>query len=277
MTDVAGQRTEREPPSIDVLGTRISAINATEAAEGIEAWIRRGERRYVCVANVHSVMEAYRNPGLRQVMNGSGLTTPDGMPLVWLLKHAGYEQASRVYGPDLMLDVCQRSVALGLRHFFLGGGAGVADTMADRLQARFPGLEVAGTLSPPFRRLSQEEDEELVRTVNGAKPDIVWVGLGAPKQELWMAEHREALFAPVLVGVGAAFDFHAGTVRQAPAVLQRAGLEWAYRLVKEPRRLWYRYLVYNPWFALLVAARLWQEARRGGGHAAPVDDDAPAR
>jgi N-acetylglucosaminyldiphosphoundecaprenol N-acetyl-beta-D-mannosaminyltransferase len=146
--------------------------------------------------------------------------------------------------------------------------------MTERLQARFPGLEVVGTLSPPFRRLTEEEDEDLVRSVNDAKPDVVWVGLGAPKQELWMAAHRGRLLAPVLVGVGAAFDFHAGTVRQAPAVLQRAGLEWAYRLLREPRRLWYRYLVYNPWFVVLVAARHWRAARRGG-HAAAVDNDAP--
>lgn len=275
MTGPARPRTER-PPSIDVLGTQISAINLTDAAEAIEDWIGRRERRYVCVANVHSVMEAHRDPGLRRVMNGSGLTTPDGMPLVWLLKHAGYDRASRVYGPDLLLEVCQRSVATGRRHFFLGGAEGVAATMAERLQTRFPGLQIAGTLSPPFRRLTPEEDEELVQTVNDAKPDVVWVGLGAPKQELWMADHRVRLDAPVLVGVGAAFDFHAGTVKQAPAVLQRAGLEWAYRLLKEPRRLWYRYLVYNPWFAVLVATRQWQAGRRTGGSLAPDDDDARA-
>lgn len=255
-----------EHPGVDVLGTVVSAINLADAVETIEGWIGRGEHRYVCVANVHSVMEAFRDPTLRQVMNGSGLTTPDGMPLVWLLKHAGHHRASRVYGPDLMLDVCQRSLETGWRHYFLGGADGVADAMAARLQARFPGLQVAGTLSPPFRPLSRDEDEELVRTVNRASADIVWVGLGAPKQERWMAEHRAALDAPVLVGVGAAFDFHAGTVRQAPAALQRAGLEWAYRLVKEPRRLWRRYLVYNPWFMALVAVRLW----RARGHDAPA-------
>lgn len=264
MTGIAGQRTER-PPSIDVLGTQISAINLAEAAEAIDDWIGRGERRYVCVANVHSVMEAHRDPELRRVMNGSGLTTPDGMPLVWLLKHAGYDRASRVYGPDLLLEVCRRSVVTDHRHFFLGGADGVAATMADRLEARFPGLQVAGTLSPPFRPLTDEEDEELVQSVNDANADIVWVGLGAPKQERWMADHRGRLHAPVLVGVGAAFDFHAGTVAQAPAALQRAGLEWAYRLVKEPRRLWYRYLVYNPWFVVLVAAQHWRAWRQAGG------------
>lgn len=251
----------REAPRLDVLGTGISAINLAEAVETIAGWVEHGERRYVCVANVHSVMESYRDPALREVMNGSGLTTPDGMPLVWLLKRAGHRSATRVYGPDLMLDVCGASVAAKHRHFFLGGAPGVAETMADRLGARFPGLEVAGMLSPPYRRLTVEEDEALVRTVNEANADIVWVGLGAPKQELWMAEHRDRLDAAVLVGVGAAFDFHAGAVRQAPAYLQRAGLEWAYRLLKEPRRLWYRYLVYNPWFVLLVVRRHWRTIR----------------
>jgi N-acetylglucosaminyldiphosphoundecaprenol N-acetyl-beta-D-mannosaminyltransferase len=234
------------------------------AVEVIEGWIERGQRRYVCVANVHSVMEAYRDPHLRRVMNQSGLTTPDGMPLVWLLEHAGHRPVSRVYGPDLLLELCGRSPATGHRHFFLGGAEGVADTMADRLSARFPGLHVAGTLSPPFRPLTAEEDETLVRTVNEAAPDIVWVGLGAPKQEHWMAAHHDRLSASALIGVGAAFDFHAGAVRQAPPALQRTGLEWAYRLAKEPRRLWHRYLVYNPWFVILVARRL---VRARLGHA----------
>jgi N-acetylglucosaminyldiphosphoundecaprenol N-acetyl-beta-D-mannosaminyltransferase len=254
--------TDREPPRLDVLGTGISAIDLATAVDVIEDWVERGERRYVCVANVHSVMEAYRDPSLREVMNRSGLTTPDGMPLVWLLEHAGHRPVSRVYGPDLLLEVCRRSAATGHRHFFLGGAEGVADTMADRLRARFPGLQVAGTLSPPFRPLSPEEDVALVRTVNQAAPDMVWVGLGAPKQERWMAAHRDRLTAPAIIGVGAAFDFHAGAVRQAPPVLQRAGLEWAYRLTREPRRLWHRYLVYNPWFVVLTARQLLR-ARRG--------------
>ena len=251
----------RPPARLDVLGSGISAINRTDALEVIDGWVRRREREYVCVANVHSVMEAHRNPALRAVMNGSGLTTPDGMPLVWLLKQAGYEHVSRVYGPDLMLDVCAESARAGYRHYFLGGAAGVADTMVERLRARFSGLDVAGTLSPPFRPLTAEEDEDLVRGINDAAPDIVWVGLGAPKQELWMAEHRARLEAPVLIGVGAAFDFHAGAVRQAPAPLQRAGLEWAFRLAKEPRRLWHRYLLYNPWFVALVATQQWRARR----------------
>ena len=252
----------REPPRLDVLGTGISAIDLATAVEVIERWIGRGERRYVCVANVHSVMEAYRDPTLRRVMNQSGLTTPDGMPLVWLLEHAGHRPVSRVYGPDLVLEMCRRSAATGHRHFFLGGAEGVADTMAGRLRERFPGLHVVGTLSPPFRLLTAEEDEALVETVNQTAPDVVWVGLGAPKQEHWMAAHRDRLSAPALIGVGAAFDFHAGAVRQAPPVLQRTGLEWAYRLAREPRRLWHRYLVYNPWFVVLVARRmLWT---RGG-------------
>ena len=259
----SGRRTQhRQPPRLDVLGTGISAIDLATAVEIIEGWVERGERRYVCVANVHSVMEAYRDPSLRRVMNESGLTTPDGMPLVWLLGHAGHQPVSRVYGPDLLLEVCRRSAATGHRHFFLGGTDGVADTMAGRLAERFPGLHVVGTLSPPFRPLSAEEDAALVQTVNEAAPDVVWVGLGAPKQEHWMAAHRDRLTAPALIGVGAAFDFHAGAVRQAPPALQRAGLEWAYRLAREPGRLWHRYLVYNPWFVVLVARQLLR-ARRG--------------
>jgi N-acetylglucosaminyldiphosphoundecaprenol N-acetyl-beta-D-mannosaminyltransferase len=258
MTDVARGKRQSEAPRLDVLGTGISAINRSDAVDAVEGWIDAGTRKYVCVANVHSVMEAYRSPELRRVMNGSGLTTPDGMPLVWLLRSAGHEGVSRVYGPDLLLDVCERSAVTGWNHFFLGGADGVADEMVRRLRARFPDLRVAGTLSPPFRALTAVEDEELVGAVNRAGPDIVWVGLGAPKQELWMAEHRDRLEAPVLIGVGAAFDFHAGAVKQAPAFLQRAGLEWAFRLVKEPRRLWRRYLLYNPWFVALVAVRRWQ-------------------
>jgi N-acetylglucosaminyldiphosphoundecaprenol N-acetyl-beta-D-mannosaminyltransferase len=258
----AGSTQHREPPRLDVLGTGISAIDLATAVQIIEGWIERGERQYVCVANVHSVMEAYRDESLRRVMNESGLTTPDGMPLVWLLTHAGHQPVSRVYGPDLLLEVCRRSAATGHRHFFLGGAEGVADTMVARLRERFPGLDVAGTLSPPFRPLTPAEDEELVQTLNDAAPDVVWVGLGAPKQEHWMAAHRDRLTASVLIGVGAAFDFHAGAVRQAPVALQRAGLEWAYRLCREPGRLWHRYLVYNPWFVVLVTRRQLRARRR---------------
>jgi N-acetylglucosaminyldiphosphoundecaprenol N-acetyl-beta-D-mannosaminyltransferase len=263
MTDALPTDTQQPvAPQVDVLGVCVSVVSPADAVTAIDGWVRRGERRYVCVANVHSVMEAYRHPALREVLNGAALTTPDGMPLVWLLRHAGYRNASRVYGPDLLLAVCARSAVTKQRHFFLGGAEGVADAMVDHLRNRFPGLHVAGTMSPPFRSLTPEEDDQLVESINRVGADVVWVGLGAPKQERWMAEHRSRLDAPVLVGVGAAFDFHAGTVPQAPARLQRMGLEWGYRLLQEPRRLAHRYLLYNPWFVVLVVQQQWRTRRK---------------
>ncbi len=193
---------------------------------------------------------------MRRAVNGAGLATPDGMPLVWLGKWKSQAQVSRVYGPDLMLALCQLSIEGGYSHYFYGGGAGVPELLAEKLQARFPKLKIAGGHSPPFRPLSAAEDAQIVKQINQAGPDIVWVGLGTPKQDLWMAAHRAQLTAPVLIGVGAAFDFHTGKIPQAPRWMQQAGLEWLFRLWQEPRRLWYRYLVYNPLFILLVLAQI---------------------
>jgi N-acetylglucosaminyldiphosphoundecaprenol N-acetyl-beta-D-mannosaminyltransferase len=176
------------------------------------------------------------------------LVTPDGMPLVWLSRLMGFRDVERVYGPDLMLAVCERSTARGYRHFFYGGAPGVAEKLVVRLQSRFPGLQVAGIDSPPFRHLTLQEDRAVVEHINTARPDIVWVGIGTPKQERWMAMHVGQLSAPVLIGVGAAFDFHAGLKKQAPRWMQRSGLEWSFRLMTEPRRLGRRYLINIPWF-----------------------------
>ncbi len=184
------------------------------------------------------------------------MTTPDGMPLVWLSRLHGRRHVSRVYGPDLLIAVCQESIRAGYRHFFYGGAEGVPEALAAALLRRFPGLVVAGTYSPPFRPLTPEEDEQIVAMIDRARPDIVWVGLGAPKQEYWMAEHVGRLEAPVMVGVGAAFDFHSGRKKQAPRWMQRSGLEWLFRLLTEPRRLWRRYLINNPLFLWLVALQL---------------------
>ncbi len=174
------------------------------------------------------------------------------MPLVWLGKRAGLGTVSRVYGPDLMLHFCRLSALSGYTQYFYGGADGIPEKLAQNLQARFPELKVAGAYSPPFRELTMAEDEEIIEKINKANPDVVWVGLGTPKQDLWMASHRKKLHAPVLIGVGAAFDFHTGRVRQAPKWMQKAGLEWFFRLFMEPRRLWRRYLLYNPWFLWLV-------------------------
>ena len=235
-------------PRANILGVGVSAINLGQALETITKWIEDGERRYVCVSGVHGLMECQRDATLRRIHNQAGLVTPDGMPLVWLSRLKGFAGVRRVYGPDLMLDCCRVSIERGYRHFLYGGAEGVPELLAQRLRQRFPGLRIVGCLSPPFRPLTPEEDESIVRRINDADPDIVWVGLSTPKQERWMHAHRDRVLAPVLVGVGAAFDFHAGLKRQAPRWMRHSGLEWLFRLGTEPRRLWRRYLVNNPLF-----------------------------
>ena len=200
------------------------------------------------MSGVHGVMESQRDDELRRIHNDAGLVVPDGMPLVWLCREAGFEATSRCYGPDLLLAACEWSLASGARHFFYGGAEGVPELLAESLRERFPGLPVAGTYSPPFRPLEPHEDEEIVRRIDESGADIVWVGLSTPKQERWMAAHVGRLAAPVLVGVGAAFDFHSGRKTQAPGWMQRSGLEWLYRALQEPRRLGPRYLKNNPAF-----------------------------
>jgi N-acetylglucosaminyldiphosphoundecaprenol N-acetyl-beta-D-mannosaminyltransferase len=240
------------PSRVNILGVGVSAINMAMALETIEGWIARRETHYVCVTGVHGVMESQRDENLRRIHNAAGLVTPDGMPLVWLSHLKGFRYVSRVYGPDLMLALCGRSATQGYRHFFCGGAKGVPEQLTVNLQRRFPGLNVVGTYSPPFRLLTPEEDAQVAQMVNQANPDVVWVGLSTPKQEQWMATHVGRLTAPVLIGVGAAFDFHAGLKKQAPCWMQRRGLEWLFRLMTEPRRLWRRYLINNPLFVMLV-------------------------
>lgn len=236
----------------NILGVNVSAINVETALRVIEGWISRREPHYVCVTGVHGIMESQRDTELQQIHNAAGLVTPDGMPLVWLSRLMGFPHVRRVYGPDLMLALCERSAKRGYRHFFYGGADGVPEKLAARLQARFPGLRVVGSYSPPFRPLTPEEDREIVDRITAAQADIVWVGISTPKQERWMAEHFGRLSAPVLVGAGAAFDFHAGLKKQAPRWMQKSGLEWSFRLMSEPRRLWRRYLVNNPFFLWLI-------------------------
>jgi N-acetylglucosaminyldiphosphoundecaprenol N-acetyl-beta-D-mannosaminyltransferase len=185
----------------------------------------------------------------------ANLATPDGMPVVWALRLLG-QRAERVYGPDLMQAVCQRSLAEGWRHYFYGGAEGVPEMLAVALHKKFPGIQVVGTESPPFRSLTVTEEAAMLQRLNDSGADLVWVGLGSPKQDLWLAEHRAVLTAPVLIAVGAAFDFYAGRVRQAPRWMQRSGLEWLFRLGSEPGRLWRRYLIYNPKFAFKVALQV---------------------
>lgn len=240
---------------IDVLGVSVSAVNPPQALDVLTGWVERRERSYVCVTGVHGVMESQGDEDLRAVHNASGLTVPDGMPLVWCAHRAGAADVARVYGPDLMLAVLERAAERGWTSYFYGGADGVADRLAERMTQRFPGLRVVGTWCPPFRPLTPEEDREVCERIDAAAPDLVWVGLSTPKQERWMAAHRGRLEAPVLLGVGAAFDFHAGLLRQAPAWMQARGLEWLFRLAVEPRRLWRRYLKNNPRFVASIVRR----------------------
>lgn len=237
---------------VDVLGVGISTISMADAVAEVTRWIDGREQHYVCVTGVHGVMESQRDPELLRIHNESGLTTPDGMPMVWAGHRAGAAHMTRVYGPDLMLALLERAEQRGWSSYFYGGPEGVAETLVAQLRTRFPDLQVAGTYSPPFRPLTPQEDAEVVARINAASPDLVWVGLSTPKQERWMAGHVGALHAPALLGVGAAFDMHAGLLPQAPVWMQQRGLEWAYRLVKEPRRLWRRYLRNNPAFVAAI-------------------------
>lgn len=240
---------------VDVLGVEVSAINPDIAIRTISGWIEGGSREYVCVTGVHGVIESHRDPCLKQIHNSAGLVTPDGMPLVWCGRFAGASRMRRVYGPDLMLNVCRESVAAGWRHFLYGAADGVADELADNLRKWFPNVEIVGTHTPPFRDLTDEEIHQTAEMINRARPDIVWVGLSTPKQERWMSRFRGILDAPVLIGVGAAFDMHTGRVPQAPRWVGRLGLEWAFRLSVEPKRLWRRYLGSIPAFMIQIARR----------------------
>jgi N-acetylglucosaminyldiphosphoundecaprenol N-acetyl-beta-D-mannosaminyltransferase len=245
-----------QPPRVNVLGVGLSALNLDSAVAFVSQALEHKTKGYVCVTGVHGVSEAQHDPAFRHILNRALLNTPDGMPMVWMGRLQGFREMSRVYGPDLMLRVCEMSRAAGFTHFLYGGGPGVAEDLKRRLEGRFPGLRIVGTYTPPFRALTSEEEAELARRVGALKPDIFWVGLSTPKQEKFMVEHTPKLEATLFFGVGAAFDFHAGRVRQAPRWMQRSGLEWLFRLSCEPRRLWKRYLKNNPVFVLRALGQL---------------------
>jgi N-acetylglucosaminyldiphosphoundecaprenol N-acetyl-beta-D-mannosaminyltransferase len=238
---------------VNVLGVGVSAINMDMAVETMSRWISGRERNYVCITGVHGVMECQQDPELLTIHNRSGLVTPDGMPLVWLSWLSGCRHVDRVYGPDLMTRVSAESPARGWRHFYYGGGEGVVEQLTARMRLNHPGLQVVGTYRPPFRPLTVAEEQEVIGLINDSGADIVWVGLSTPKQERWMARFRDRIESPVMVGVGAAFDFNAGLKVQAPRWIQRSGLEWAFRMATEPRRLATRYLRNNPRFLLRIA------------------------
>jgi N-acetylglucosaminyldiphosphoundecaprenol N-acetyl-beta-D-mannosaminyltransferase len=257
-----------KPPNIsrdnrtDILGVGVNSITLDDAVTTIERWISERTRNYVCIAGVHGVMESRRDQRLRRIHNEAGMVTPDGMPLVWFSRLSGKNRTGRVYGPDLMRKMTAVSSRCGYRQFYYGGAEGVADKLKQVLITAHPELNVAGSFCPPFRELTPEEDWAVVAAINATRPDIIWVGLSTPKQEFWMANHLGHIEAPVMVGVGAAFDFLAGTKRQAPLWMQRHGLEWFFRLCSEPRRLWRRYVYIVPGFTILAIGELVRRAIR---------------
>lgn len=249
------------PEHRSIVGTRVDATSYTDAADRIASWAQAGESRTVCVANVHGVMEGHDDPAFRAVLNAADLVTPDGMPLVWGLRRLGVRDASRVYGPDLTEHLCARAERDGIPVGFHGGSPEALAALLTALRRRYPKLAVAYAVSPPFRDPTPAEDEATVHAIEASGARILFVGLGCPKQERWMASHRGRVPA-VMIGVGAAFDFLGGTKRQAPRWMMRAGLEWAYRFAAEPRRLARRYLRHNPRFIALLGAQLATTRRR---------------
>jgi N-acetylglucosaminyldiphosphoundecaprenol N-acetyl-beta-D-mannosaminyltransferase len=255
-------RAPATPESIDVLGVPVSAVDYDGVMDWMDGTVAARGRGYICVAATHTVMVAQEDAAAMQAVRGASLVVPDGQPLVWALRALGRPLPDRVYGPDLMLKHCERAAANGTRIFLYGGrNQGALVQLTLNLRRQYPGLRVVGGCSPPFRDLDEDELDAIAQEINRTGADVVWVGIGVPKQEKWMAAMRDRLDAPVLVGVGAAFDFHAGLVPQAPSWMQSAGLEWAFRLAQEPRRLWRRYLRYNPRFVAGFARQLLRSRR----------------
>ena len=241
-------------PRFSVLGVGVEAVQIPEVVAQMEEWIKeKAACHSIAATGMHGIVEAQRDSSFEEILNATDLVVPDGMPLVWLGRRRGYNLPRRVYGPELMLAFCEQTQEKSYRHFFYGGEPGVAEQLAKSLNRRFPAMQVAGTYSPPFRPMSKEENEEIVAMISHAAPDVLWVGLGTSKQERWMHEHKNRLNVPVLVGVGAAFDLLSGRKKQAPRWMREHGLEWLFRLCREPRRLWRRYLIYGAQFVLYVA------------------------
>jgi N-acetylglucosaminyldiphosphoundecaprenol N-acetyl-beta-D-mannosaminyltransferase len=250
------------PETVEVLDIPLALTDYSDMIDLIERFVRERQRGYVCVCNVHAVMASEEDEELRAALLASSTNVPDGQPLVWAINALGNSLAGRVYGPELMWRACEHAAKTGLRFYLYGGrNQGALVQLALNLRQSHPGVKIVGGYSPPHRPLSEEEELAVIEEINRARPDVVWVGIGVPKQEKWMAQMRPHLDAPLLIGVGAAFDFHAGLVPQAPFWLQEAGLEWAYRLAHEPRRLWRRYIRYNPRFVAAFAGQLSQHRR----------------
>jgi len=239
-------------PRANVLGVGVHAVNLRVAADIIEMAVDDDRKGYVCVTGVHGVMEAQRNRQFKNILDRAMLVVPDGVPTVWMGKSEGHSDMGRVFGPDLMMEVCRSSVNSGHTHFLYGGKPGIAEELKQNLESLYPGIRVVGTYTPPFRALSVTERRDLQRELAGLAPDIIWIGLSTPKQEQFMAENLSSLSCKVMIGVGAAFDIHTGRVQDAPDWIKASGLQWLHRLCQEPSRLWKRYLVNNSGFVLGV-------------------------
>lgn len=243
-------------PRFNVLGVSLCAMNLRLAAAAVLEAVRARRKGYVCVTGVHGVTEAQNDPAFRRILNTAFLNTTDGMPLVWLGRREHGPAINRVYGPDLMLELFAATQRGEATHFLYGGAPGVAEELKAKLETRFPGVQIVGTFTPPFRPLDPAEEAALIALVREKKPDLMWIGLSTPKQERFMADYLPKLDTTVMLGVGAAFDFHSGRARQAPRWIQRSGFEWLYRLCSDPRRLARRYLVNNPLFLWRIAGQL---------------------
>jgi len=255
-------------PSAHILGVKVSAVNMEDVIDFAEQAIAGRSPCYICVASVHGIMEAQKDPELRRIFNNAFLSVPDGMPLSWVGWLQGHLQMDRVFGPDLMARLCAASPPKGYRHFLYGGKPGVARQLLACLEQRFPGLQVVGTYTPPFRPLTGAEEEQLLAEVQAAQPDVLWVGISSPKQERFMAKYIGRLHVPLMVGVGAAFDFHTGRIRDCAPWIKRAGLQWMHRLLQDPRRLWRRYFYCVPAFLWRIGwqlAGLSRSSNRGCG------------
>jgi N-acetylglucosaminyldiphosphoundecaprenol N-acetyl-beta-D-mannosaminyltransferase len=244
------------PERANILGVGVSAISMADAVHHSDTLLQEGSRGYICVTGVHGITEAQSDEKFRAILNSSFLTTPDGMPTVWLGRWQGHKNMTRVYGPDFMLELCRISVERGYRHFLYGSTPSVTEALAQQLCERFPGLQIAGVYCPPFRALTAEEEQDLQRRILKANADILWCGLSTPKQERFMAKYNGKLAVRLMVGVGAAFDINSGRVKDAPNWMKSAGLQWLHRLLKEPRRLAGRYLKNNPRFLWLASLQI---------------------
>jgi N-acetylglucosaminyldiphosphoundecaprenol N-acetyl-beta-D-mannosaminyltransferase len=237
----------------NVLGVGVHAVNLPLAAQMLEEAVASGRGGYVCVTGVHGVMEAQHNPRFKKILDDAMLVVPDGVPTVWVGRWEGFKNMGRVFGPELMLEYCRRSVVSGQTHFLYGGKPGIAEALQQNLERRFPGIRIVGTYTPPFRPLDESEKADLRARLSALAPDVLWVGLSTPKQEMFMAENIGSLNCKVMVGVGAAFDIHTGNVKDAPQWVKDAGMQWFHRLCQEPSRLWKRYLFNNSEFLVRIA------------------------